>query len=168
MGCSGKEKYLVIIAIGGQWDNLLKVIGKEAFNDDPRFADNAGRTEHKQVLIDAIEAWLQTTSSDDEAVRILQENHVPVAPVLSVPEAMNHPHHIERQTVRTVTDRAFGDLKVPGMPLRFSAFPEFLDLQAGFLGEHNAEVLGGIGYSEAEVKTLTAEGVLADEPVVGA
>ncbi|HCO61122.1 MAG TPA: carnitine dehydratase [Porticoccaceae bacterium] len=164
----GKEKYLVIIAIGGQWDNLLKVIGKEAFNDDPRFADNAGRTEHKQVLIDAIEAWLQTTSSDDEAVRILQENHVPVAPVLSVPEAMNHPHHIERQTVRTVTDRAFGDLKVPGMPLRFSAFPEFLDLQAGFLGEHNAEVLGGIGYSEAEVKTLTAEGVLADEPVVGA
>ena len=164
----GKEKYLVIIAIGGQWDNLLKVIGKEAFNDDPRFADNAGRTEHKQVLIDAIEAWLQTTSSDDEAVRILQENHVPVAPVLSVPEAMNHPHHIERQTVRTVTDRAFGDLKVPGMPLRFSAFPEFLDLQAGFLGEHNAEVLGGIGYTEAEVKTLTAEGVLADEPVVGA
>ncbi len=164
----GKEKYLVIIAIGGQWDNLLKVIGKEAFNDDPRFADNAGRTEHKQVLIDAIEAWLQTTSSDDEAVRILQENHVPVAPVLSVPEAMNHPHHIERQTVRTVTDRAFGDVKVPGMPLRFSAFPEFLDLQAGFLGEHNAEVLGGIGYSEAEVKTLTAEGVLADEPVVGA
>ncbi len=163
----GKEKYLVIIAIGGQWDNLLKVIGKEEFNDDPRFADNAGRTAHKQVLIDAIEAWLQTTRSDDEAVRILQENHVPVAPVLSVPEAMNHPHHIERQTVRTVTDRAFGNLKVPGMPLRFSAFPEFLELQAGFLGEHNAEVLGSIGYSETEVKTLTEEGVLAAEPVVG-
>ena len=161
----GKEKYLVIIAIGAQWNNLLKVIGKEEFNDDPRFADNAGRTEHKQVLIDAIEAWLQTTESDDDAVRILQENHVPVAPVLSVPEAMSHPHLIERQTVRTVSDRAFGNVKIPGMPLRFSEYPEFLDLQASFLGEHNGEVLGDLGYSDNDIQTLLNEGVLAAEPV---
>lgn len=162
----GKEKYLVIIAIGNQWDNLLKVIGKEEFNSDPRFVDNAGRTKHKQVLIDAIEAWLQSTSSDDEAVRILQENHVPVAPVLSVPEAMALPHFIERQTVRTVTDRSFGDIKIPGMPLRFSGFPEYLDLQAGFLGEHNGEVLKSVGYSDADIATLLSDGVLADEPIV--
>jgi len=161
----GKEKYLVIIAIGAQWNNLLKAIGKEEFNDDPRFADNAGRTEHKQVLIDAIEAWLQTTESDDDAVRILQENHVPVAPVLSVPEAMSHPHLIERETVRTVSDRAFGNVKIPGMPLRFSEYPEFLDLQASFLGEHNGEVLGGLGYSDSDIQTLLDEGVLAAEPV---
>jgi crotonobetainyl-CoA:carnitine CoA-transferase CaiB-like acyl-CoA transferase len=161
----GKEKYIVIIAIGAQWNNLLKVIGKEEFDSDPRFVDNAGRVEHKQVLIDAMEAWLKSTESDDEAIRILQENHVPVAPVLSVPEAMSHPHLIERQTVRTVTDRAFGNLKVPGMPLRFSAFPEFLELQAGFLGEHNNEVLGALGYTENDIQTLADEGVLASEPV---
>ena len=162
----GKESYLVIIAIGNQWENLLKVIGKEEFNSDPRFADNAGRVEHNQLLVDAIEAWLQTTESDDEAVRILQENHVPVAPVLSVPQAMAHPHLIARQTVRTVTDRAFGDIKVPGMPLRFSEFPEFPDLQAAFLGEHNSEVLQNLGYDDDYIKTLLSEGVLADEPVV--
>lgn len=161
----GKDKYLVIIAIGGQWENLLKVIGKEEFNSDPRFVDNAGRTEHKQVLVDAIEQWLAGTESDDEAVRILQEHHVPVAPVLSVPEAMSHPHLIARQTVRTVTDRAFGEVKVPGMPLRFSAFPEFLDLQAGFLGEHNNEVLSSIGYTDSDIQTLMNDGVLADEEI---
>ena len=162
----GKEKYLVIIALGLQWDSLMKTIGKPEFITDPRFADNAGRVEHNAILIDAIESWLQTTESDDEAVRILQENHVPVAPVLSVPEAMAHPHLIERQTVRTVTDRSFGDLKVPGMPLRFSQYPEFLDLQAGFLGEHNSEVLGGVGYSEVEIQALVDDGVLGNEPIV--
>src|SRR5690606_18494048 len=126
----GKEQWLVIIAIGAQWENLLKVIGCEHCKTDARFADNAGRVKHTQVLIDAIEAWLQTTSSDEEAVRVLEENHVPVAPVLSVPEAMAHPHHNERQTVRTVTDRAFGKLKIPGVPLRFSQYPEHLPLQA--------------------------------------
>ena len=161
----GKEKWIVIIAIGAQWENLLKVIGCEHFKTDPRFADNAGRVKHKQVLIDAIEAWLRSTPSDAEAVRILEENHVPVAPVLSVPEAMAHPHHNERQTVRTVTDRAFGKIKIPGVPLRFSQYPEHLPLQASFLGEHNAEVLKALGYSDSEVAALAQGGVLASEPI---
>lgn len=162
----GKEKYLVIIALGLQWDSLMKTIGKPEFITDPRFADNAGRVEHNAILIEAIESWLQTTESDDEAVRILQECHVPVAPVLSVPEAMSHPHLIERQTVRTVTDRSFGDLKIPSIPLRFSQYPEFLDLQAGFLGEHNGEVLAGVGYSDTEIQALVDDGVLGSEPIV--
>ena len=161
----GKEKYIVVIAISGQWDNLLKAIGKEEFNDDPRFVDNASRVKHNQVLVDAIEGWIKAQSSDDEAVRILEEHHVAVAPVLSVPEAMSHPHLIERQTVRTVTDRAFGDLKVPGMPLRFSAFPEFLELQADFLGENNNAVLTGLGYSEADIQTLSDDSVISAEAI---
>ena len=161
----GKEKWIVIIAIGAQWENLLKVIGCEQFKTDPRFADNAGRVKHKQVLIDAIEAWLQTTTSDEEAVRVLEENHVPVAPVLSVPEAMAHPHHNVRKTVRTVSDRAFGNVKIPGVPLRFSQYPEHLPLQAPFLGEHNAEVLKALGYSDGDVAALAQAGVLASEPL---
>lgn len=162
----GKEKYLVIIALGQQWDNLMKTIGKPEFISDPRFTDNAGRVKHNAVLIEAIESWLQTTESDEEAVCILQESHVPVAPVLSVPEAMSHPHLVERKTVRTVNDRSFGDLKIPGMPLRFSQYPELLDLQADFLGEHNRQVLAGVGYSEDEIQTLLDDGVLGSEPVV--
>ena len=76
------------------------------------------------------------------------------------------PHLIARQTVRTVTDRAFGDIKVPGMPLRFSAFPEFPDLQAAFLGEHNSSVLSSLGYADRDIQALRDEGVLADEPVI--
>lgn len=161
----GKEKYLVIIALGQQWDSLMNIIGKPEFITDPRFVDNAGRVEHNAVLIEAIESWLKSTASDDEAVRLLQEGHVPVAPVLSVPEAMSHPHLIERKTVRTVSDRAFGDVKVPGMPLRFSQYPEFLDLQAAFLGEHNNEVLSGIGFSAEDIQAMADEGVLGHESI---
>lgn len=164
----GKTKYLVIIAIGLQWKNLLKVIGKEEFDTDPRFADVASRNANKQVLIDAIEAWLQTTASDDEAVEILASNHVPVAPVLSVPEAMAHPHLNYRKTVRTITDRAFGNLKIPGNPLRFSQYPEFLELQASFLGEHNREVLAKAGYSTEAIAAMEADKVLCSEPIPAA
>ncbi len=51
------------------------------------------------------------------------------------------------------------------MPLRFSEFPDALDLQAPFLGEHNKEVFGEhSGLSGAELEALEKEGVLKSEP----
>jgi crotonobetainyl-CoA:carnitine CoA-transferase CaiB-like acyl-CoA transferase len=54
---------------------------------------------------------------------------------------VNHPQLRERRTVRKIHDRVLGEFQVPGFPLRFSAFPNELTLEAPFLGEHNAEVL---------------------------
>jgi crotonobetainyl-CoA:carnitine CoA-transferase CaiB-like acyl-CoA transferase len=108
-----------------------------------------------------IEEWIVAQKSDDEAVRILQEGHVPVAPVLSIAEAVNHPHLRERRTVRRVTDRVLGEIDIPGMPLRFSEFPEELPLQAPFLGEHNEEILSKyLAYSSEQVQQLESQGVL--------
>jgi crotonobetainyl-CoA:carnitine CoA-transferase CaiB-like acyl-CoA transferase len=84
--------------------------------------------------------------------------------VLSVEQAVNHPHLRQRQTVRTVTDRAFGEFQIPGMPLRFSAFPDSLPLEAPFLGEHNDEILTHyLAYSAEHVRALEKEGVLKRE-----
>ena len=81
--------------------------------------------------------------------------------MLTVAEAMQHPHLKERQTVRTVSDRTFGDVEIPGVPLRFSQFPELLDLEAPFLGEHNGHVLGEmLGYSNDNIAELEEKGVL--------
>ena len=43
------------------------------------------------MVIGIIEDWPQARSSDGEALRRLDENRVPNAPVLSVEQAMNHP-----------------------------------------------------------------------------
>ena len=63
--------------------------------------------------------------------------------------------------MRTIEDRLFGKFEAPGFPLRFSAFPERLPLEAAVLGEHNAEVLSQyLGYSPEKIRTLEAQGVL--------
>lgn len=43
--------------------------------------------------------------SDEEVYRRLEEHRVPYAQVLSIEEAMAHPHLREREIVRTVKDR---------------------------------------------------------------
>jgi len=161
----GKSHYLVIMApTDHQFAAVCRAMGKPELVNDPRFATNALRSENRAALIKMIEEWIASTPSDDEAIRLLEEQRVPVAPVLSVVEAMNHPHLRERQTVRTVTDRVAGELQIPGFPLRFSEFPQMLDLEAAFLGEHNQEILQHyLGYTEEQVRELEARGVLRHE-----
>ncbi len=91
----------------------------------------------------------------------MKEHRVPHAPVLSVAEAVNHPHLRQRGTVRKVRDRILGEFEVPGFSLRFSEFPERLELHAPTLGEHNEEVLTKhLGYAKRRVRELESKGVL--------
>jgi crotonobetainyl-CoA:carnitine CoA-transferase CaiB-like acyl-CoA transferase len=91
----------------------------------------------------------------------MQQHQVPAAPVLSVAETLTHPHHVARGTVRTITDPVAGSFQIPGMPLRFSKFPDDLPLEAPTLGQHNAEVLRDwLGMSEQEIASLESANVL--------
>ena len=161
--CGGR--YLVIVAIGPQWINLCKLLGKEEWIDDPRFADPVIRNENRDEISAAIEAWLDTIGDPDKAVKILvEDNHVPAAPVLDVPEVMEHPHMLQRGIVQTIDDPKFGKVKIPASPMRFSEFPEPLDLQASGIGEHNAQILmDQLGYSAEKVAELTGAGVIGSK-----
>ena len=164
----GAQGYLVIVGLGKQWDQLCRVLGRPELATDPRYASNAARVDHVAEVTVLIETWLAQVGDDAEAVRQLEAERVPVAPVLSVPQVMRLPQVQARRAVRTVVDRALGAFEIPGLPLRFSAFPDGLDLQAPFLGEHNAAVLGRhLGYDAARVAALEAAGVLHSEPVPG-
>ena len=163
----GRERYMILIApLEQHWSKLCQAMGCPEMARDPRFTDNAARMNNLKALVQIIEDWIRTQPSDDAAIERLKAHHVPIAPILSVPEALQHPHLRQRGTVRTVHDRILGDLDVPGFALRFSEFPTPLDLQAPLLGEHNAEILTEwLGYPPDEVQELERRGILHSGPV---
>ncbi len=161
-----KNRYIIIIApLVHQFAGLCRAMGQPELADDPRFVTNADRLKNLGELVETVERWLQSMPSDDASMAALKENRVPHAPVLSVAEAVKHPHLRERGTVRTVRDRILGEFDVPGFALRFSAFPQRLELDAPFLGEHNREILTSyLGYDVARVNELEERGVLRSGP----
>lgn len=163
----GRDRYFFIIALTHQWEPFCDAVKMPELKTDPRFRDPATRIENRYALAAIIEKWIAEVG-DDVAQKMLEDGRIPVAPILEVEEAMAHPHLIERETVRTISDRSIGDFQVPGNPLRFSEFPGHLPLIAPYLGEQNADVLGEyLGMSAAEVAQLEKDGVLGSEPTPG-
>jgi len=158
----GHRWHIIILAwLDQHWAGVCEAIGRPELASDPRYANAASRGKHRAEIIKLIEDWLASMPDDQESIDALRAHRVPVAPILSVAEAMNHPHLIERGTVRTINDRILGDFQIPGFPLRFSKFPDELELEAPFLGEHNEAVLTKyLGYSPEDAKRLTQRGVL--------
>lgn len=148
-----------------QWPYLCRAMSREDLIEDVRFNMNIARCNRVTEVVEIIEDWLATLAGTDEAVRVLEAERVPVAPVLSVEQAIHHPHLRERRTIRSVSDRVWGAIEIPGLPMRFSAYPDELALEAPFLGEHNEAILGEyLGYDAKACESLANSGVLAAEP----
>jgi crotonobetainyl-CoA:carnitine CoA-transferase CaiB-like acyl-CoA transferase len=162
----GQKRWIIILAMTDkQWLSLCKAIGRPDLGADGRFARARDRVQRRDEIIRTIEHWLASMPNDDASVETLRSHRVPVAPILSVREATEHPHLIARGTVRTVNDPILGEFKIPGFPLRFSGYPEELEFDAPMLGEHNASILGQyLGYTSARVIELETSGVLHRAP----
>lgn len=161
-----KEGYVIMAVLQNQWPNFCKALGKPELVNDPRFVDNAARVQNRGALNVLVEENLAQYPTAIEAAEDWGFNHhVPIAPILSVEQAVKHPHLVERETIRTVHDPVFGSYQVPGMPLRFSEGPRHPDLRAAYMGEHNVEVFTQYaGVSAAEVRQLEREGALIAKP----
>lgn len=157
---SARDGHIFIaVASDHQWPPCCLAMGREDLATDARFVSSPDRFANREAVFEAIDAWLADLDVA-EAVTLLEAQRVPVAPVLSVEEAVNHPHMRQRGSVQTVSDRLLGEFQVPRMPLRFPAMQEPLTLDAPFLGEHNAKILEALGHDADRCQELIELGVL--------
>lgn len=156
------EEFIAIMVMPHQWKQKVDAMGMPALANDSRFNTPRARRENNEALKHIIEEWLGRFPSRDAAVWELEQNRIPCAPVLTVHEAIAHPHLRGRGTVRRVTDRFIGEFDIPGMPVKFSRWPNRgASIQADLLGEHNEEVLRELlGLSDSDIQSLYAEDVL--------
>ena len=161
----GKKTYILIIGgLDRQWPAMCAAMGRPELANDPRFSTVAARASRVQEVIRMVQAWVDAAANDEEVQSALEKHRVPFAPILSVEQAMNHPHLRQRRTVRTINDRFLGEFDIPGFPLRFSDYDE-LQLEAPTLGQHNAEILGEyLGYSSLQLDALIANAVIHSGP----
>ena len=162
--CGGQ--FLNITVLHHQWPQLVRALGRPDLLADPRFATAHARRTNDGVLYGIIAAWLAGFADRAEAIEALERERIPCAPVLTLNEAVAHPHFIARGTVREVSDPQLGDFKIPGAPARFSAWPDNPELRADMLGGHNEAVLAELGLAPERIAELYRDGVLVRDPLL--
>ena len=87
----------VFVAVGNdrQFAAFCRCIGNPALVDDPRYASAGARSIHRAALKEALEAGTRNVDGD-MLVEALMAAGVPAAPVLSVDQALDHPHTAHR------------------------------------------------------------------------
>ena len=164
---AGDGTYIAIMVMPYQWPQMLQALGQPELADDQRFKTPRNRRKNKEALQEIIETWMQSMGSRQVALEALRAQRVPCAPVLTLAQAMEHPHLVERGTVRYVSDPLIGDFAIPGMPVKYSSWSDSVELKAALFGEHNEDVLFDLlGMQKEEILDLYAEGILSHDPLL--
>ncbi|HYD81723.1 MAG TPA: CaiB/BaiF CoA-transferase family protein [Paucimonas sp.] len=156
-----KEGANIVIAGNGDaiFKRLMLAIGRDDMANDPQLARNDGRVPRTRDIDDAIQAWCDTQTIDD-ALAALKAADVPVGKIYSVRDMMTDPQFLAR---RMFDQHAFKDgtpIKLPAITPKLSETPGETRWLGPELGEHNREVLSGLGYDDAEIARLREEKVI--------
>jgi crotonobetainyl-CoA:carnitine CoA-transferase CaiB-like acyl-CoA transferase len=140
-----------------RWARLM---GEDHWLTDPRFRDDISRGENGALLSERMSRWCAGRTSE-EALAILGEAMIPAGPVLRPQQTLDDPHV-----------RAMGFLQptdYPGLPapapvartaVTLSDTPAEFRHRAPVLGEHTEAILAELGYDDAAIADLRANGVI--------
>lgn len=160
--------YIALAILPHQWEAFVKALNASELLTDARYATAALRRDNNESLKDRLETWLDSFDSRDEALAELEKYRIPCAPVLTLNEAMEHPHLKQRSTIRNVQDEGLGEFQIPGLPVKFSDWEPEEKLRADLLGQHNESVLRDVlNMSENDIAHLYEEGVLIKDKKAG-
>ena len=161
-GCSDGGWVALAAPTDAMASRLFTAMGKEALLADARFATRNQRTIHSALVDAEIQEWAgrQTTAA---MLASMERHDVPACQVQRPQDAIHDPLVVARDAVVPLSHPRFGrtaEMMGTGMPIRFSDTPCALDQPAPFLGEHNGDIYGWLGYDAAELERLRAAGAI--------
>ena len=140
-------------------ERIFRVIGRDDMNHDPRYKSNEDRVAHRDEVDTIVGGWIGQRTLD-EAMAVFEREHVTVAPVYDIAQISTDPHFIEREIVVELPDEDLGTLPHHNVFPRMSGTPGGFRAPAPALGEHNAQILGELGLTPADIKALDEQGIL--------
>jgi formyl-CoA transferase len=138
-----------------QFEATCQVLGLNELCENPKFATRESRLENRGELSEILNLALVTRSTDEWVV-LLNEAGVPCGPILTVAEALAQPQIADRGMVATYTDvpGVNRDIQVTRTGIKLDGKTPSVDTPPPMLGEHTDDILGELGLTTSEIKTL--------------
>jgi crotonobetainyl-CoA:carnitine CoA-transferase CaiB-like acyl-CoA transferase len=151
----------IAVAVGSerQWRRFCDVLGLAELADDPRFATNGQRVEHRAELRPILAAGLLTRDATTW-IGALDAAAIPCGRINDIAGAFASP---EAQALGMTVEQvhpAWGVIRQVGIPYRLSGTPASIRRPPPALGEHTDEILATLGYTDGEIAALRARQIV--------
>lgn len=140
-------------------ERLFRAIEREDLITDPRFATNADRIRHVQILDQIIGAFV-SARTQQECLAYFHERDIVAGPVYNIAAFMEDEHVRERGILREVEVAGVGRLPIHSVVPRMLNATPVPYASAPKLGEHTSTVLRALGVGEADIRLLAKDKVI--------
>ena len=152
---------MIALSVGNdaQFATFCAAVGHPEWPEDPRFARNRDRVENRGACDGMISDLFRTDTTAAWLEKLLAAG-VSCAPINTVEQALTAAHTVARGLVTTVNHTTEGEIKIPGIPFRFSRDPASIRRAPPVLGEHTDAVLSELGKSPEDIAALREAGTI--------
>lgn len=151
--------FSIAVTDNESFERFCKIIGKEELAKDSRFIDNKDRCANVEALTAEISPFF-ADKTRNELEKIFTEQEIINAPLLTIPEIIEHPHAAARDMMIWMDDPGLGKFRTTANPMRLSDTPPVYKKAAPLLGESTKDVLLGAGFSEDRIEKLKQDGII--------
>ncbi|MCV2362151.1 CoA transferase [Paucibacter sp. DJ1R-11] len=154
----GEQIFLAVVG-DTQWATFCQAFGFADLQADPRLLTNNLRVLERAWLIPELRRRLQPRTAGEIAA-VFEAAGLPFAPITRPEQLMDDPHLLATGGLAPMTLPDGRATRVPLLPLSLDGERLGLRRDPPRLGQHSRELLRGLGYEDAAIEALVAEGVL--------
>ncbi|MET0732777.1 MAG: CoA transferase [Casimicrobiaceae bacterium] len=164
------DGHIVIAAqVDDAWKRFAALVGKDVghatYATDTRFHSAPGRNAHRLEILPVVREWVAKRSVA-QCLATLDAIDVPCAKVQRIDDVLADPQMVARGALVEHDHPVLGKVKLSSLPFHFSDCDTTQRVPAPLMGQHNRDIAAKLGYSQADIDAMVADGVLYAEEAV--
>ena len=156
-----KDGWILVQTVGGPlFERWVKLMGEENWLNDERFHDDLSRGENGELISARMSDWCAERTSQ-EAIQALESSRIPVGEVLKAKETLNEEHILKKGSfIKMKYPTMDKEYSVVGPAIELSENPGQIKTRSPELGEHNVEILSGLGYTQEDIEQFKIDRII--------
>ncbi len=138
---------------------FCEAIGRPDWLDKEDWKTQAGRSADRKAINAAIAAITQAQPSA-HWIDLFEANGIPCGPIYSIDQVFADPQVKHLGMATKMASPHVGDAEVVASAINISGFSKDIRAHTPDAGEHTAEILKSVGYTDAELNDMRLKGVI--------